>query len=265
MYPQASAAHGHPVGWRTNDRGCGRSRRFAADSGVEISTLPFVMQPGTRSASSRPWKRRRGLRHGERFDLRVSIDATQAMPAPACACWRIGKWCTKPVIASTRAIKRSVFRLTAAEPGFTRYVVQIDPPQDQAYQNNELAAIAQVLGEPKVLVVSPPEGSPMPNGETRPAEVEALLRALQATDFNVETARPAQLPSDVATLADYASVVLVDVPARELSTRQMEALRSYVRELGGGSSRSAGRPARRGRLFQNSARRCAARRDANQR
>jgi Mg-chelatase subunit ChlD len=35
-------------------------------------------------------------------------------------------------------------------------------------------------------------------------------------------------------LSDYASVVLVDVPARELSQRQMEALRSYVRDLGGG-------------------------------
>jgi Mg-chelatase subunit ChlD len=206
--------------------------RFAADSGVEISTLPFVMQLGTEALITSVETPPR-LRQGERFDLRVSVDATQAMPAQL------------RVLANGQVIHEASYRLnkghqtisiplTAAAPGFTRYVVQIDPPQDHAYQNNELAAIAQVLGEPKVLVVSPPEGSPLPNGETRPAEADALLRALQATDFNVETTRPAQLPSDVATLADYASVVLVDVPARELSTRQMETLRSYVRDLGGG-------------------------------
>ena len=124
--------------------------------------------------------------------------------------------------------------LTATDPGFARFTVQIDPQQDGLYQNNELAAVAQVLGEPKVLIVSLPEGAPLPNNETRPDEAAQLVRALQAAHFNIETARPADLPSDVSTLSDYASVVLVDVPARELSQRQMEALRSYVRDLGGG-------------------------------
>ena len=206
--------------------------RFAADSGVEISTLPFVMQPGAEALITSVETPAR-LRQGERFDLRVSIDSTQAMPAHL------------QVLANGQVVHNADYRLTkghqtisipltAAELGFTRFVVQIIPQQDHAYQNNELAAIAQVLGEPKILVVALPEGTPLPNGEARPDEAAALLRALQAANFNVETARPAQLPSDVATLADYASVVLVDVPARELSTHQMEALRSYVRDLGGG-------------------------------
>jgi Mg-chelatase subunit ChlD len=206
--------------------------RFAAASGVEIVTLPFVMQPGVEALITSVEAPAR-LRTGERFDLHVSLDATQAMNA------------SLRVLANGQAVHEASYRLnkghqtisiplTAADPGFTRFTVQIDPQQDGLYQNNELAAIAQVLGEPKILIVSLPEGTPLPNDETRPDEAAQLIRALQATGFNVETARPAELPSDVATLSDYASVALVDVPARELSTRQMEALRSYVRDLGGG-------------------------------
>jgi Mg-chelatase subunit ChlD len=206
--------------------------RFAAASGVEIVTLPFVMQPGTEALITAVEAPAR-LRSGERFDLRVTFDATQAMNAKL------------RVLADGQAVHEASYRLTkgrqtisipltATEPGFARFTVQIDPQADGLYQNNELAAVAQVLGEPKVLIVAPPEGAPLPNNETRPAEAAQLIRALQAADFNIETAQPAELPSDVATLSDYASVVLVDVPARELSQRQMEALRSYVRDLGGG-------------------------------
>ncbi len=206
--------------------------RFAAASGVEIVTLPFVMQPGAEALITSVEAPAR-LRAGERFDLRVSLDATQAMNAKL------------RVLADGQAVHEASVRLnkgrqtisiplTATDPGFARFTVQIDPQADGLYQNNELAAVAQVLGEPKVLIVAPPEGAPLPGNETRPDEAAQLIRALQAANFNVETMRPAELPSDVATLSDYASVVLVDVPARELSLRQMEALRSYVRDLGGG-------------------------------
>ena len=42
------------------------------------------------------------------------------------------------------------------------------------------------------------------------------------------------MPADLPTLAQYNSVVLVDVPARQLGNNQMETLQSYVRDLGGG-------------------------------
>lgn len=206
--------------------------RFAAASGVEIVTLPFVMQPGAEAMITSVEASAR-LRSGERFDLRVSLEAAQAMNA------------TLRVLADGQAVHEASVRLnkgrqtisiplTATDPGFARFTVQIDPQEDGLYQNNELAAVAQVLGEPKVLIVAPPAGTPLPNNETRPDEAAQLISALQAANYNIETARPAELPSDVATLSDYAAVVLVDVPARELSLRQMEALQSYVRDLGGG-------------------------------
>jgi len=41
-----------------------------------------------------------------------------------------------------------------------------------------------------------------------------LLGALQAADFQVELITPSRLPSDLPSLAQYDSIVLVDVPAR---------------------------------------------------
>ncbi|HTP10802.1 MAG TPA: VWA domain-containing protein [Anaerolineae bacterium] len=206
--------------------------RYAAASGVEIVTLPFVMQPSAEALITAVEAPAR-LRTGERFDLRVSLDATQAMTTKL------------RVLVDGQAVHEASYRLnkghqtiniplTATDPGFARFTVQIDPQQDGLYQNNELAAVAQVLGEPKVLIVAPASGTPLPNNETRLDEAAQLVRALQAANFNIETAQPTELPSDVSTLSDYASVVLVDVPAREFSQRQMETLRSYVRDLGGG-------------------------------
>src|SRR5512135_2233675 len=82
--------------------------------------------------------------------------------------------------------------MTAADPGFTRFVAQLDPSQDHVYQNNELAAITQVLGAPKVLVVSMPAGTAQPGGQARPDEATPFLRAMQATGFDLETAQPTQ-------------------------------------------------------------------------
>ena len=50
----------------------------------------------------------------------------------------------------------------------------------------------------------------------------------------VETLLPEALPTDLAGLAAYDSIVLVDVPRLRLSDRQLSALQVYVRDLGRG-------------------------------
>ncbi len=207
--------------------------RLAAASGVEIVVLPFVTQPGAEALIAGVEAPVR-LRQGERFDLRLSMRTTEPMRASV------------RVLAGDRVVYQGThdlgrgdqsfsIPLTAGEPGFVDYVVQIDPDRDAYYQNNELAAFSQVDGPPKVLLVAPPEGSAMTfGGETRPDEFSQLLRALEAASFVVDVARPVELPSELAELAEYASLVLVDVPARDLNRRQLNAVQSYVRDLGGG-------------------------------
>ncbi|MEW5989671.1 MAG: VWA domain-containing protein, partial [Chloroflexota bacterium] len=78
----------------------------------------------------------------------------------------------------------------------------------------------------------------MPSEPSLPAspvqESTALRLGLEAAGLLVETAAPAQLPAALPQLSPYASVALVNVNAKDLTTRQMTTLQSYVRDLGGG-------------------------------
>jgi Mg-chelatase subunit ChlD len=207
--------------------------QFAAASGIQIISLPFIKQPGSEvlvSAVDAPSR----LLPGEKFDLDVSIQAAEAVQAVV----RVlagDKVIYEQPHDLHRGIQTFSLPLTAGStPGFVNYQVQIAPQKDGFYQNNRLDAFSQVEGPPRVLVVAPPTGEIQPNGQPRPDETSALLAALKSADFSLEVATPAQMPASLPGLAQYNSVVLVDVPASALSPGQMEDLQIYVRDLGGG-------------------------------
>jgi uncharacterized membrane protein/uncharacterized protein YegL len=120
--------------------------------------------------------------------------------------------------------------MTAGAPGFAQYRVQIIPQanNDTFYQNNELAAFSQVAGPPKVLLVK----NPQPRDGVD--ESRELVGALAAANIQADVVDPTGLPSDLPALSAYVSVILVDVPTPPLTMRQMLALQTYVRDLGGG-------------------------------
>jgi uncharacterized membrane protein len=129
-----------------------------------------------------------------------------------------------------RGVNAYTLPLVAGRPGFVDYRVQIVPlaQADTFYQNNELAAFSQIAGPPRVLLVR--------NANPRDGidESRELIAALEAANILVDVAEISGLPSDLVSLSEYASVVLVNVPASQLSRRQMAAVQSYVRDLGGG-------------------------------
>lgn len=212
--------------------------RLAAAQGVQIQAVPFVVQPTGPEVLLRAVDAPERLRPGQRFDLRLSVLATE--PGPALVRVFAGGEVVFEGMQELRRGEQSFsLPLVAGDAGagdeFLRYQVQIIPEQDQRYQNNQLATFSYLEGPPRVLVVAPPEGEPLGfQGGTRPDEAAQLVAALQAADIRVETAGPGGLPGDLAGLAGYSAVVLVDVPARQLTNRQMEALQEYVRSLGGG-------------------------------
>jgi Mg-chelatase subunit ChlD len=206
--------------------------KFAAASDVQIVAVPFVNQTGA-EVSVTDVNVPTYLRQNEQFDLNLSVEAS----APTRAVVRVlaeGQILYEQTHELRRGTQTLSLPLTAGQPGFVKYQVQITPEQDSFYQNNRLDAYSQVEGPPRILVVAPEPGESLPGGETRPDETSALLAALRAANLQVELVRPAHLPSDLPTLAQYDSVVLVDVPARALGNNQMENLQAYVHDLGGG-------------------------------
>lgn len=212
-----------------------KAAEFAAAAGVQIVVVPFIVEPGAEAivtAIDAPAK----LRPGERFDLNVSIQSSQ----PTRATLRVladGEILYEQLHDLRRGAQTFSLPLTVGQDSilsYIRYQVEISPQEDGFYQNNRLYAFSKIEGPPRVLMAAPPPGETLPGGAIRPDEHSALRAALQAAGYAVDLVTPSRLPSDLAALAGYNALVLVNLPARELSIRQMETIQAYVRDLGGG-------------------------------
>lgn len=118
---------------------------------------------------------------------------------------------------------RVVFRVEPSEPGFHTFRAVVEAPRDTFSQNDRADSNTIVKGEPRTLVVA---------GDDQVA-VE-LVTALETERQLVDTVAPEALPAELAGLASYDSIVLVDVPRSRLTDRQMASLQVYVRDLGKG-------------------------------
>jgi len=130
-------------------------------------------------------------------------------------------------------------RVNATQAGFSAFRVQLIPDVDTIPQNNALSASVIVGGKPRVLLVSnPPAPAPRGADPVRGAagvdETMALKAALTAADIDYDESAPGSMPAAIQSLAAYQSIILVNVPARDLSLRAMFSLQSYVRDIGGG-------------------------------
>lgn len=212
-----------------------KAAEFAAAAGVQVVVVPFIVEPGAEAvvtALDAP----ASLRPGERFDLNVSIQASQ----PTRATLRVladGEILYEQPHDLRRGAQTFSLPLTVGQDtilSYLRYQVEISPQDDTFYQNNRLYAFSKIEGPPRLLMAAAPPGETLPGGAIRPDEHSALRAALQTAGYAVDWVTPARLPVDLAGLAQYNALVLVNVPARDLSLRQMETIQAYVRDLGGG-------------------------------
>jgi len=114
--------------------------------------------------------------------------------------------------------------LRSGESGFRDFKVQIDQT-DRFYENNTLSAFTRVEGIPRILIVT---------GENGTEDSRYLVPALEENGLEVTTIPAEAFPTTSAGLAQYDSVILVNIPATSFSNQRMENLRAYISDLGGG-------------------------------
>jgi Mg-chelatase subunit ChlD len=206
--------------------------RIASTNGIDILTIPLATGTPSDVAITEldlPTQ----LFEGERFEMAFKLFASANAPA------------TIRLLSGGEVISEESLQLDAGESAYTlplvanqaglqEFSIQVESPVDSVVQNNQLSGITFVSGPPKVLVAAVPAGTLLPNGDPRPDEVTPLLNALESGGFDYELTQPELIPSDPAQLAQYSSIVLVNVPRRSLNPAQMRSLQSYVRDLGGG-------------------------------
>ncbi|HVU13948.1 MAG TPA: VWA domain-containing protein [Phototrophicaceae bacterium] len=197
--------------------------RRAAATGVQISYVQLPHEDGpevTLSDVDVP----ASVNAGQSFDLSMTITAQEATAATITV-FAGGDIIHREQQNLQQGVNHFTLPLQAGSTGFRDFRVQVDPANgsDTYFQNNQLSTFSQVVGPPRVLLVS-----------TSDTDSQYLLKALQQEGMTVDQAQPDSLPDGVAALATYNSVILDDVPATALSPQRMSAIQSYVRDLGGG-------------------------------
>ncbi len=94
---------------------------------------------------------------------------------------------------------------------------------DTLLDNNESSALVAAEGRPRVLLIDPDTD-----------QTDSLRWALDEQKIDVEVRPPEGVPRDLAELQGYECLVLSNTPATAMSIRQMDVIRTYVQDLGGG-------------------------------
>ncbi len=196
----------------------------AVAAGVPIDVVPLdqAKVPDVRLASVHTAPRANA---GEALDLRVVTESTTAADVEL-RVFRDGQLIRKGNAKIAAGEDVLHLREVAGDPGFHRYDVEVsalDAKQDQAHEDNSGSAFVRVRGEAVALIL-----------ERDPPLARGLQKALESAAFKVTVAGPTGVPADLAAFAAYDLIVLSDIAASDLATSQLDALASYVRDLGGG-------------------------------
>ncbi len=161
-------------------------------------------------------------RLGEQIEVVARVSSTVAQPATV-------RLFADGTLIDTERVDLPVgtttitFRAKPTEAGFHVFRAVVEAAGDTFAQNDRADADTIVKGEPRTLIAA--------GDETVAAE---LLAALTTERQQADVVVPEAVPADLAALASYDSVVLVDVPRTRLSDAQMAAMQAYVRDLGRG-------------------------------
>ncbi|HUW56927.1 MAG TPA: VWA domain-containing protein [Planctomycetota bacterium] len=124
-------------------------------------------------------------------------------------------------------LKRGENVLTSAvglpKSGSHECTVRLTSASDTYAGNNTASQVVVLPREVRVLVV-----------EEREEDAKFLARALRDAGLTVDVRTSSGFPTDIVDLDRYACVVLSDVPATSLAPAQLEMLKRYVEDLGGG-------------------------------
>ncbi len=161
-------------------------------------------------------------RVGEDITAEVTISSTVAQPATV-RLFGDGRQVAVQSVQLDAGTTRVVFTLNADEAGFHTFRAVVEAAQDTFGQNNRADSDTIVKGDPRILLVAGTE-----------LASQNLLAALEAERQDVDVVTADGVPADLAELASYDAVVLVDVAASDLGAERMQALQVYVRDVGRG-------------------------------
>lgn len=108
-------------------------------------------------------------------------------------------------------------------PGSSHWTADLVAQQDHFPMNNQARCTVAVSGKPHLLVL-----------HQTPRRMDFFVKAMAEQGVEIEVRARQGMPDDLASLLAFDAVVLADVPATDMTAQQMERLRRYVADFGGG-------------------------------
>lgn len=198
----------------------------AAAAGVPISTVPLPQrsEPEVQLATINAPAQ---VRQGEPFYLEVVVNANQEATGYIDIYRgdvKIGDAGQKPVTVKAGETKFRIRQTVVGQRQVT-FAARLRGfgDSDTLLDNNESMAIVAAAGRPRVLLIDPDTN-----------QTDSLRWALDEQKIDVEVRPPDGVPRDLTELQGYECLILSNVPATAMTMRQMDVIRTYVQDLGGG-------------------------------
>lgn len=197
------------------------ARRAAAD-GVEVSSHFVAARSSTPELLVQALDVPSNVRDQEEFDLAVSVFSSTRQTVS------IKLWIDNTGVAQgEREIEPGTTQFYLPRPplpvGFHSFRLTVEGQQDTLTGNNVAFGTMIVRERPKVLLI-----------EAKDGEGKAAASALTAAGIEVETRLPKAIPTNLSSLRDFQSLVLLDVPATAMTLDQMKTIEEFVKTQGRG-------------------------------
>jgi Mg-chelatase subunit ChlD len=201
--------------------------RLAADAGMRVDVL-HLANPGSPELRIAYVDAPDTLHVGQEYSVNIIVDnAAPAGQTPAgqatLRLWEGDQLLGEQVVALAPGSNRFTFDSQAINAGVVRLRAEIEGTPDTFAQNNSGAATAIVAPPPLVLLVE---------GEADAAA--PLSAALWSAGIENDVIAASNLTTRLSELNRYDGMVLVDVPANDLSYDQMTSVQEFVRSEGRG-------------------------------
>jgi uncharacterized membrane protein len=187
--------------------------------GVTVDVLPMgVSRPNDVSVQKVQVPPR--LKRNQAFEVKIFIQADAAQTATV-RLYRNDQFLGEQKVELSAGKNLFSFPQTLSEAGFYSYDVRVDAPGDPLPQNNRASGFANVVGEPRILVIS-----------NDPEQDQQLAASLKTSKLEVNLVGLKNFPASLAEMQSYDAIFISNISAGDLGLDRQKLLESAVRDFG---------------------------------
>lgn len=192
--------------------------------GVEVNVMELPPPPEVKEVYVKNLVVPGEIAQGEAFEARLTVENKGSSPTSGrLHLYEDEKLLKEWETSLSPGLNTFNFPYENPQSGFLRFRAVLETEFDTNPENNIQEAFVNVRGKPRILYIQW-------DLSRRPFLVEAL----EGKELEVEIKQARDMPRTLQELLGYECIIFSNVPATVLNQEQMEALKSYVGDFGGG-------------------------------